>query len=91
MGAVTESASNLSVQSDCSTEADFITMDSISEVGASKARVVHAPVVVKGLGRGAVLPGRRMSRLAATFPGVAKTDQGVGNSNQDVARKGSNN
>ena len=52
--------------------------------------VVHAPVVVKGLGRGAVLPGRRMSRLAATFLGVAKTDQGAGNSNQDMAIKGSN-
>ena len=71
MGAVTESVSNVTL-SDCSTDTEFVSMDSISDVVPK--RQVQAPVVVKGLGRGSVLPGRKMSRLAATFPGVDKSD-----------------
>ena len=68
MGDLTESVSKLSV-SECSSDTDFVTMDSISDVVDPKPEV-QAPVVVKGIGRGAVLPGRTMSRIAAAFQGV---------------------
>ena len=71
MGTVTESVSNVTL-SDCSTDTEFVTMDVINDVVPKPQ--VQAPVVVKGLGRGSVLPGRRMSRLAATFLGVDKSD-----------------
>lgn len=76
MGAVTESVGNLSV-SDCSSDSEFVTLDSISQVSAAPpmARMHPSVVVKKGVGRGSVLPGRRPSRLAATFPGMGK-DQG---------------
>ena len=57
---------------DCSSETEFIAMSSISEVESPK--VQQATVVVMGVGRGAVLPGRRRSRLAATFPGAEKVE-----------------
>jgi len=45
-------------------------MDSVSKVGAYKENV--ASVIVKGVGRGKVLPGRRFSRIAANFHGLEK-------------------
>lgn len=73
MGEVTESVGNISV-SDCSTDSEFVTLDSISQVSAAPpmARMHPSVVVKKGVGRGSVLPGRRPSRLAATFPGMGK-------------------
>jgi len=73
MGAVTESVGNLSV-SDCSSDSEFVTLDSISQVSAAPpmARMHPSVVVKKGVGRGSMLPGRRPSRLAATFPGMEK-------------------
>jgi len=73
MGAVTESVGNLSV-SDCSSDSEFVTFDSISQVSAAPpmAKMHPSVVVKKGVGRGSVLPGRRPSRLAATFPGVGR-------------------
>ena len=68
MGDLTESVSKLSV-SECSSDTDYVTMGNFSDVVDLKPQI-QAPVVVKGIGRGAVLPGRRMSRIAATFPDV---------------------
>ena len=74
MGAVTESVSNLSLVSDSSSDSEFVTLDSISQVSAAASMVRMQPAVVvkKGVGRGSVLPGRRPSRLAATFPGIGR-------------------
>jgi len=68
MGELTESVSKLSV-SVCSSDTDFVTMGSLSDVLDPKPQI-QPPVVVKGIGRGAVLPGRRMSRIAANFQDV---------------------
>jgi len=71
MGAVTESVSNLSVLSDSSSVTEFVTIDSMSEVAHTLSEVQVQP---RGVGRGSMVPGRRMSRIAATFPGVKKDE-----------------
>ena len=50
--------------SDCSSDSEFVTLDSISQVSAAPtmARMHPSEVVKKGVGRGSMLPGRRPSR-----------------------------
>ena len=74
IGAVTESVNNLSMLSECSSDADLITMSSISEVAPKSNEQVPVVVKVNGIGRGSVLTGRRFSRLAANFSAVGKCD-----------------
>jgi len=71
IGAVSDSMGNLSISSDSSSESEFITLDTISQASSIShpSSSIQPAVVRKGLGRGTVLPGRRFSRLAATFPG----------------------
>ena len=66
-GTISDYMGNMSMGSDSSLESEFVTLDSISQ-----ASVQPAVVVKKGVGRGAVLTGRRISRMAATFQGVGQ-------------------
>jgi len=61
-GAV-ESVGNLSVSSRCSSDEEYISMDTISQAS------VESSVNRTGIGRGAIMRNRRGFRLAATFPG----------------------
>ena len=70
IGAMSDDMGNVTI-GNCSSdsESEFVTMDSISQASSiCQGATVQPAVVRKGLGRGTVLPGRRFSRMAATFP-----------------------